>query len=176
MTTPENEQTFSTIFPIIVHTRPAGSPHKADWQEFDHGEGLYHLPGGVDVSVRVHNIGDAELAQLARELSGVASLRLLNLSENRKITSDGLKALRLFPGLTMLNLSSCSLTNDGLENMLALTRLEWLDLTFCNRLTDPALKTIAKLPRLEFLDLQGCVKITQGGIARLRRRNLEIHR
>ncbi len=176
MTMPQNELTFSTNFPILVHTRPAGSPHRADWQEFDHGEGLYHLPDGVDVSVRVHNIGDSGLAQLAQDLSGITTLRYLNLSENRKISSEGLKPLRLLPWLTMLNLSSCSLTNAGLENLLLLPRLEWLDITFCNRLSDPALKTLAKLPHLEFLDLQGCVKITHGGIARLRRRNLEIHR
>jgi len=166
---------FSTPLSILVHTRPAGSPHRADWKEFDQGEGLYHIPTDVDVSVRVHTINDAELGQLTRDLAGLANLRLLNLSENRNVTSVGMKALRALPQLTMLNLSSCDITNEGLEHLLGLPRLEWLDLTFCNRISDPGLKTLAKVPRLVFLDLQGCVKVTHAGIARLRRRNLEIH-
>jgi hypothetical protein len=164
---------FSTTFPLQVLVRPSGNP-AAEWQEFDHGEGLYRIPGGNDVYVRVHNIDDQQLSQLVREISAVATLPFLNLSENRKITDDGLRALKALPNLTDLNLSSCSITNTGLGYLQPLTRLETLDLSFCNRITDVGLKALRALPRLSTLNLRGCVKVTRAGMARLGRKGLEI--
>jgi Leucine-rich repeat (LRR) protein len=169
-----NETTFTTVFPVIVHVRPASDP-AADWQELDRGEGIIHLPEGHELSIRIHNIGDADLARLIKEIAHLKALTYLNLSENRKITDDGVKLLKALPQLTRLNLSSCSLTNQALDYLKPLARLEFLDISYCNRLTDPGLKFLKNLPRLSYIDLQGCVKITNGGLARLRRPNLEIH-
>lgn len=166
---------FTTTLPVIVHVRPAGDA-TADWQELDRGEGVIHLPEGQEVSIRVHNIDDQELAQLVKEVAHLKTLTYLNLSENRKVDDDGIKLLKALPQLTRLNLSSCSITNTALDHLRALARLESLDLSYCNRLTDPGLKALKNLPRLTYVDLQGCVKITNGGLARLRRPNLTIHR
>jgi hypothetical protein len=38
------------------------------------------------------------------------------------------------------------------------------------------LKTIQGLRKLVYLDLQGCVKISNGGVSKLRRRTLTIHK
>lgn len=170
-----SEVRFDTILPVTVYTRPAGDS-TVDWQELDRGEGTYRIPAGLDISVRIHNIGDSELARLVRELEGVSSLTYLNLSENRKISDDGLKILRALTQLTQLNLSSCGISNEGLPYLAAFPRLERLDLSFCNRITDTGIKVLKNLSRLTFLDLQGCVKVTNGGLARIRRRGLEIHK
>ena len=164
---------FSTAFPVQVLIRPTGQP-TVEWQEFDRGEGLYHIPAGNDVYVRVHNIDDQDLGQLVRDLAAIPTLTYLNLSENRKITDDGLRALRTLTSLTGLNLSSCSITSVGLGYLAALTRLETLDLSFCNRITDASFKALRPLNRLTSLNLQGCVKITNGGIARFGRKGLTI--
>lgn len=169
---PENE--FVTSIPVQVHIRPAGE-RAADWQEHDRGQGAFRLPPDVDVSIRVHNIGNAELAILAREIGHLRQLTYLNLSENRKIDSAGLKALRSLTQLVELNLSSCDLSNEALEHLTPLTRLERLDISYCNRLGDVALKPLKNLPRLSYLNVQGCVKLTNAGLAKTARRGLEIH-
>lgn len=166
---------FTTSVPVLVYVRPAGKP-AADWQEYDRGEGVFRLPDGMDVSLRVHTLGNAELARLVGEVSHLRQLTYLNLSENRKIDSVGLKPLRSLPQLLELNLSSCDLSNDALEYLTPLTRLEHLDISYCNRLTDIALKPLKSLPRLNYLNTQGCVKLTTAGLARIARRGLTIHR
>ncbi len=175
MENPAAASSFSSTLPVIIYTRPAADP-PADWQEFDRGPGFFHIPAGVEVMVRVKNIDDAELRELVRELAACPELTFLNLSENRKVGDDGLEHLRQLGQLGGLNLSSCSITDRGLAHLAALTRLAHLDLSYCNRLTDACVKPLRALLRLRFLDLQGCVKITHGGIARLQRRGLVIHR
>ena len=169
----ENVNKFTTTLPVFVLTRPRGNS-KVDWQEFDRGEGVYHLPPNHDVSVRVHNFDDSELETLVKELSGLSALTYLNLSENRNITDEGLETLKKLPKLKILNLSSCSITSTGLDSLRILTRLESLDISYCNRLTDPGLKALKSLTRLTFLDVKGCVKLTNGGLSKLRRPGLAI--
>ncbi len=165
---------FLASVPVQILVRPAGQ--SGDWQEFDRGEGVFRLPDGVDVALRVHNIGNVELAGLVKNISHLRQLTLLNLSENRKIDAQGLKALRGLPQLTELNLSSCDLSNEATEHLTALTRLERLDLSYCNRLGDVALKPLKSLTRLVYLNVQGCVKLTNAGLNRFASRKLTIHR
>ena len=170
---PENE--FTTSIPVQVFIRPAGE-RKADWQEFDRGEVTFHIPPGMEVSLRVHNIGNAELATLVRDVAHLRQLTYLNLSENRKVDGAGLKILRGLPQLLELNLSSCDISNDGLAWLTALTRLERLDISYCNRITDIGLKPLKELPKLTYLDVQGCVKLTNAGLNRFGSRKLTIHK
>ncbi|HEY9087276.1 MAG TPA: hypothetical protein VIO36_03845 [Anaerolineaceae bacterium] len=173
--TDEMPNEFIASVPVLVYVRPAGE-RAADWQEFDRGTGAFRLPEGMDVSLRVHNLGNEELAALVRAISHLRQLTFLNLSENRKIDSIGLKPLRSLPQLIELNLSSCDLSNEALEFLTPLTRLERLDISYCNRLSDNALKPLKSLPRLSYLNVQGCVKLTNAGLARIARRGLTIHR
>ena len=172
-----DEQTqprFSSTQPVIVLTRPVEGD--AEWQELDRGPGYFAVPDGHEVRVRIKSINDADLYELIQELRDVEDLHFLDLSENRNVTNEGLKHLRLLPQLTGLNLSSCSITNSGLEHLRELPRLASLNLSFCNKLTDAALKTLEAMKRLTYVDLQGCLSITKAGVARVRRRDLEIYR
>lgn len=169
------EYSFSSTLAIQIFIRPIGDP-PVDWQEFDRGPGFFNIPAGSEVMIRARNIDDYELRALVKELIPCPAVTFLNLSENRKITEVGLDYLRPLVTLTGLNLSSCSLNDQGLAHLSALTQLTHLDLSYCNRLTDACVKHIRALIRLRFLDLQGCVKISNGGISRIERRGLTIHR
>jgi hypothetical protein len=170
----DNEVSFSSALPIIVLTRPSGGDPLGDWQEFDRGPGYFHIPAGYEARIRMKTVGNDELSQLSRELANCQIVSYLDLSENRNITDHGMVYLKLFRGLTGLNLSSCSLSNKGLEFLKGLN-LTNLDLSFCNRITDDGLKSLKNLPHLTRLNLQGCVKVTHNGIARISRSGLVIH-
>lgn len=157
-----------TSFPVTLFARPQVTP-PADWVEIERGPGNIELPEGQEYGFRIHNIDDYELRALIKELAGLAPLVYANLSENRKITDDGLKELAGLPQLTTLNLSSCGLTSEGIPHLKALTRLHTLDISFCNRLTGPTLRALRLMPSLRSLNLQGCVKITNGDVARFNR-------
>ncbi len=164
---------LSTTLPVLIYTRAPGNP-PGEWRELDQGPGIIHLPDGEETGARLRNIGDDELETFAGEAGGRASLAMLNLSENRAISDDGLQALQAFSGLKILNLSSCGITSRGLEILKTLEGLEQLDLSYCNRLNDAGLKALHGLHALNQLNLRGCVKVTHAGIARLRGPGLEI--
>lgn len=165
---------FSSTFDIEVYIRPADG--QQDWQVFDHGPGIFHIPPGHEVMVRVRRMDDHLLRELVSELTGLPFLTTLNLSENRNVTDTGLAHLHPLTHLTSLNLSSCGITDSGLAHLCALPHLESLNLAYCNRLTDACLKHIRAMPRLRYLDLLGCLSITHAGLSRLGRRDLTIHR
>jgi Leucine-rich repeat (LRR) protein len=178
MINPQNEpgiSSFTTTLPVTVLCRPQGMPG-ADWQEFDRGPGVIQLPPGMEGSLRTRNIDDEQLACLVSEIAGCEAVTELNLSENRSVSNDGLAYLKKLPQLTSLNLSSCGLSNEGLSFLAGLTLLERLDLSYCNRITDVGLKFLWVLRNLVYLNLQGCVKASNGGISKLRRGGLTIHK
>ncbi len=164
---------LATTLPVLIYSRSSGNP-PGEWRALDQGPGIIHLPDGEETGARLRNIGDGELEIFAGEAGGLASLVMLNLSENRAISDDGLQALRAFPRLKILNLSSCGITSRGLETLKGMDRLEQLDLSYCNRLNDTGLKALSGLQALNELNLRGCVKVTHAGIARLRKPGLEI--
>ncbi len=164
---------LATTLPVLVYSRPPADP-PGEWRKLDQGPGIIHLPDGEETGARLRNIGDDELGIFAGEAGSLASLAMLNLSENRAISDDGLRALQAFPFLKILNLSSCGITSRGLEILKTLDSLEQLDLSYCNRLNDAGLKALQGLRALNNLNLRGCVKVTHAGIARLRRAGLEI--
>ncbi len=164
---------FYTSLPVILYSRPQASP-AADWTELGAGPGDIDLPDGHEFGFRIRNIDDETLALLIKELAGVAPLTYANLSENRKISDDGVELLKAFPLLAWLNLSSCGLSNAATAHLAGFDHLAALDLSYCNRLTGAALKPLRSLPNLQNLNLQGCVKITHGDVARLQKRGLTI--
>jgi hypothetical protein len=164
---------FSSSLPIIILTRPEGSSQ--DWQEFDRGPGYFDIPADFEVRIRLKSINDEDLLTLVRELEEVEGLRFLDLAENRNVTNTGLGRLKSLPQLVGLNLSSCTINNTGLESLKPLRQLAYLDLSYCSRLQDNALKTLDAMRNLTYVNLLGCLHISKGGLARVRRRNLEIH-
>jgi hypothetical protein len=169
------ENSFSSTLPVMVYHRTQDST-VADWRELDFGPGVFHIPAEDLVMVRIKNIDDFVMKSLIAEITDCPAITFLNLSENRKITNKSMELISTLTNLTGLNLSSCSITDVGLVHLLPLTRLEHLDLSYCNRLSDSAFKELRNLRSLTYLDLQGCTKITTGGIARFNRRGLVIHR
>ena len=173
--TVESECRFSSALPISVNVRPADPPG-ADWQPFDEGPGIFHIPPGHQAQVRIKNIDNHTLSELVTDLQTCPAVTELDLSENRSIDDSGLVKLKPLKQLTSLNLSSCGLSDAGLESLKELDRLQRLNLSYCNRLTDRGLKTLDQMRNLQYLDLQGCVKITRAGVAHLNRPGLEIYK
>jgi len=166
---------FSTDLPVTIYIRPIAEP-KTEWVEFERGPGRISIPADHEVSLRVRNIGDDELYMLIKGVNNLVGLTTLDLSENRKVSDEGLMRLALLPRLTHLNLSSCSITNRGLAALSVLKKLEYLNISYCNRISDEGLKQLKPLNRLAFLDIQGCVKTSHAGVKRIERRGLTIHR
>jgi len=164
---------FTSSLPIVIYSRPAGSNEL--WQEFDRGPGIFQIPDGIEINIRIQNIDDQVLVVLAAEIENVPELAFLNLSENRKITDTGLPSLGRLKQLKGLNLSSCSITGPGLTALSTLAELLHLDLSYCARVADPGLRVVKSLHNLAFLDLQGCVKITRAGMSKIERHGLVIH-
>jgi hypothetical protein len=164
---------FSTSLPVIVYTCPSNSKSE-EWMELDRGPGFFTLPPDHIGMIRIKQIDDADLRLLVKDLVNCPAIIALDLSENRKITDDGLEYLKGIPQLTSLNLSSCDITNEGLVYLLALNHLTRLNLSYCNRLTDAGLKTLQKMNHLTELDLLGILRMTRGGLVRISRPDLSV--
>jgi hypothetical protein len=171
----ESTTSFSSTLPVVLYAyQPGQDP--AEWREFDRGPGIFHIPDGCQIVVRVRTIGDKDLTALVREITSCPAVTFLNLSENRNISDKGMQVFASLGQLTGLNLSSCGMTDTGMVFLRSLTQLQHLNLAFCNRITDVGLRSLHKLTKLTYLDLQGCVKISQGGVSKLERKTLTIHR
>jgi hypothetical protein len=166
---------ISSKLPVEVEIKPSGGTD-AEWKELDRGPGVIRIPAGHEVRIRIRNIGDVELGLLIEELVDCPVVTHFNLAENRNVTDEGLAMLTRLTGIKGLNLSSCYVTNKGLEKLRLFHHLEWLNLSYCNRITDLGLKPLRFVKTLSFLDLQGIPKITNGGLAKLRHNGLTIHR
>ena len=82
-------------------------------------------------------------------LRSMKNLSILDLANNR--VSD-IHALSGLPNLTHLNLSGTLCSTEGLASLAGLTKLDWLDLSYCNDLHD--LSPLAALTSLRSLYLR----------------------
>lgn len=140
------------------------------------GPGYFRIPAGCEIGIRIRQSDDGELAEIIREVQSCPSLTHLNLSENRKITDEGLECIESLKALQELNLSSCDITNDVFGLLKKMVGLKILNLSFCPRIGDEGLKLLRNCRRLEYLDLQGCPRITRAGLAKVERAGLTIHK
>lgn len=168
-------QKFSSYLPIEVFIQSTIIATK-DWQRLEMGPGVFNVPGGHRVMIRVRNIDDQFLKALVAEIKGLEFISALNLSENRKVTDKGLEILLPLDQLTDLNLSSCDISDKGFTFITKLKKLQRLNVSYCNRVTDAGVKLVKNLPDLEYLDLQGLPKITNGSLSKIRKPTLTIHR
>ncbi len=164
-----------TALPIEFYTRDPSS-HDTTWHLLDHGPSILHFEEDHEISIRMRNIDDAMLKELVEEVVEIKQLTFLNLSENRKITDKGCEFITRLVTLTHLNLSSCDISNAGLKTISLMRSLKFLDITFCNRVTDAGILYLRALTGLEYLDLQGLPKITNGSLSKIKRKSLQIHR
>ena len=166
---------FSSFLPIEVFIKENGIGIKA-WRKLDIGPGIFHIPADHAVMIRVRNIDNNFLENLANEIKDFEYITALNLSENRKVTDKGLKEISILNQLVDINLSSCDISDKGLSIISKLTNLRRLNISYCNRITDSGIILLKNLSNLEFLDLQGLPKITNGSLSKIRKSSLIIHR
>lgn len=123
------------------------------------------LPG-VDreiegLSLAQSGVRDEQLAPLAE----CRNLDWLHLSENSRLTNDGLKHIARLPGLTRLMVDATHVTDPGLEILSGIKTLQRLDIA-SNRISDEGLRHVAGLPNLEVLWLGG-TPVTDAGLQHL---------
>ena len=93
------------------------------------------------------------------------SLKLLDVSGNRRLTDDAFKAIAAnCPGLTVLRVPDCDEITDA--SIIDIARncplLTEICVNYCRTLTDDATKAIAaKCPSLKGLDIAGCGNLTE---------------
>ena len=169
---------LSTGQEIVLYTIPCGetSPRWLDWQEYDRGPGIFHIPADLYLGVRAQGLHDAEIRKLAAELQPVENLRYLNLAENRGISNDGMQAVGTLKQLRYLNIGACDINNQGMVFLPKLVNLEYLNLSYCNRITEKCAPYVQKLQKLIYLDLQGCIKINTGGLKKFEKKGLTIYK
>ncbi len=169
---------YATGLDVLLYTIPADafSTRWLDWQEYDRGPGIFHLPADVYLGVRAQGLDDAMTRQLAEELAPVENLRYLHLAENRGITNTGMAHIGLLKQLRCLNIGACDINSQGMAFLPSLVNLEYLNLSYCNRVNEKAAPYVQKLPKLSFLELQGCIKINTGGIKKFEKKGLTIHK
>ncbi|NMA13472.1 MAG: hypothetical protein GX933_09880 [Chloroflexi bacterium] len=172
-----NEYRFETELDIGVYRQPANkpSPRWLDWEFVDNGPGIFRFPETDLMGVRAIGIDDTTLRKLVAELEPASGLRYLHLAENRNVTARGLAALAALPMITCLNISACDIDDKGMAFLQNLSQLEWLDISYCNRLSANAARYLQNLNRLRYLNVQGIPKINTGARKKFEKKNLEIY-
>ena len=110
--------------------------------------------GLMAMSSKSDSLDDDELKRLT--MYG-RDLKAINLSHSG-ITGSGLKHLRQLD-VRILDLAKTQLSTVGYENLSKLVNLQRLSLLGCP-VTDDQLKLLSNLDKLEYLDLSGCDQIT----------------
>jgi hypothetical protein len=98
----------------------------------------------------------------------------LDLSRNPQVRDAELIPLCNLPTLFSLSLSRTQIGNKGLTHIGDMFNLIYLDLSWCETLTDAGLSPLRRLEKLAYLDLRGCKKVTARGVAKLNRPGLYI--
>ena len=99
------------------------------------------------------------------------NLRDLDLTRLRQVTDDALSgAILALPRLERVNLYACpQLSDRSYVFFSALQKLNFLDLCGAENLSDGGLQAIAECKHLEYLNLSWCVKVTDEGVVPLAR-------
>ncbi len=129
------------------YARAAGRPG-AEWQLVTTTPARVRLAPGEVYRFSINSAATEEDVTAVRALSGLTSLRYLNLSYCAGVTDAALAHLTALPGLRQLFLRGCPhITDAGLAHLHGLTVLSTLELTDCERLTAVGLAALrAALP------------------------------
>ena len=95
------------------------------------------LPADTE-AVLVKRLSDS----LARALAARSSLRVLLSDGSPSITDDGLELLGRLVRLEMLDLEWAVISDAGLRHLAGLSRLRWLDLSFCRGFSEAGLQAL----------------------------------
>ena len=167
---------FSTELFIQVMRRPMGET-EMDWIPVGEGPGYFDLDTTDEIALYLPRAEDETVLIMADEWLGCPMLRMIDISEGRRVTDKGLRAIARMHQLTMLNVGSCGISNVGLESVVKMPNLIWLDLSHCTGIGDLGLRRMEKMTHLEYIDLHGLPRPTTGGYKRLaKRKSLKIRR
>lgn len=111
-------------------------------------------------------------------IGSLSSLNELHLNYNRHLTDQLLSTIcNGCPSLTVINLSGAgpssvdhmnsSLTEVGFMELLKCEKLEEIDLSFHNQVSDSLLEALAAFGRLKTIRLRGCYSVSNSGALHL---------
>jgi serine/threonine protein kinase len=135
------------------YSRPAGQPD-AEWKLIATTPATVRVKPGEVYRFSIHSAATAQDLNAIRVLSGLSSLRYLNLSYGVAVTDATLATLKDYPGLRQLFLRGCvNITDAGLAYLQKLTALLSLELKDCNQLSETAITALRKaLPQCKVLE------------------------
>lgn len=128
-----------------------------------------------ELAIGGNKLTDAGLQPL-RQLPGLIYLDLSGAQRTDSglwsvsLTEPGLDAIATLKNLRHLRLNGTLVSSHSLERLAGLTKLEWLDLENCQRISDDIAPLLASFHALRRVDLTG-TKVTAKGIGALRRAN-----
>lgn len=166
---------IETSYPVEILIKPENQP-EIEWQKLDDGPGYFDIPEGMIAEIAIQNQHDETIKGLIEEIQFVDGLYSFNLSENRNVGNKGIRWVPLLTQIRELNLSACGMNDYGIDPILEMTNLRYLDLSYCTRLTDLTIKKLGGMRRLEELYLRGIPKITHAAIKKIERHDLNIRR
>lgn len=149
---------------------------ESEWVKLDDGPGFFDIPEDMLAEVSIRNLHDDTVRGLIEEIQNVDGLFSFNLSENRNVGNKGMRYIPLLTQISHLNLSACGLNDYGIDPIIQMRNIRYLDLSYCTRLTDLSIKKLAEMRRLEELYLRGIPKITHAAVKKIERRDLIIRR
>ncbi len=166
---------IETSYPIEIFLKSA-SQKESDWVKLGDGPGFFDIPEDMLAEISIRNFHDDVMKALIEEIQDVEGLFSFNLSENRNVGNMGMRFIPLLTQISNLNLSACGLNDYGIDPIIKMNNIRYLDLSYCTRLTDKSIKKLAEMRGLEQLYLRGIPKITHAAIKKIERRDLIIRR
>ncbi|AQK72585.1 Regulatory subunit [Zea mays] len=100
-------------------------------------------------------------------LSGLSNLSSLSFKRSNAVTAEGMRAFANLVNLLNLDLEGCLKIHGGLIHLKDLTKLESLNMRYCNYIADSDIKYLTDLTNLKDLQLS-CCKITDLGVSYIR--------
>ena len=173
-----NQQTnrrIETSFPVEILVRPDNQPD-IEWIKLDDGPGYFNIPDGMVAEIIIRNLNDDTIKPMIEEIQYVNGLISFNLSENRNVGNKGMRFIPMLTQIIHLNLSACGLNDYGIDPIIKMNNLRFLDLSYCTRLTDLSIKKIGEMRYLEEVYLRGIPKISHAALKKIERRDLVIRR
>ncbi len=166
---------IETSLPIEILIRPTNQP-ESPWLPFGIGPGYFQIPADTVACIVIQQIDDQILRELVSELRDISEIIELNLSENRKIENPGLRWIAEMTQLTRLNLSACGINDRGIDQIITMRNITYLDISYCTRITDIGLRKFKNMRNLEELYIRGIPRIKHASIKFIERRDLLIRR
>jgi len=133
-------------------------------------EGLEILSSGCPdlLTINLNNCFNLQDKGIETLTTNCKKIQILKLNYCGQLTDNIFPFVAGCVDLIRLEMNNLSyITNQGLENIVQLKKLKYLDFSFCSGIGDHGLSNIAKLPILEVLNLSGCESITNDGLANL---------